>query len=255
MYAPAALELSTASVRYGSVLALSEVNFTLARGERVALIGPSGAGKSTVIRLLNGTQAATAGTVRVLDVELSTSSRRAIRAVQRQVGTVNQRFDLVDQLRVIHNVNAGRLGSWSLPRALLSLVIPQQAEHARAALERVGIGHKLHERTGDLSGGEMQRVAIARVLVQQPAVILADEPIASLDPARGREVIVLLQDISRENGCTLLASLHDVELALEQFDRLIGLRKGRVMFDSPPHLLRPQQLDELYALAQPDRSR
>src|SRR5215211_4276933 len=172
MPAPTALALSMVSVRYGAVLALAGVEFTVARGERVALIGPSGAGKSTVIRLLNGTQAATAGTVRVLDVELSTSSRRAIRAVQRQVGTVHQRFNLVDQLRVVHNVNAGRLGSWSLPRALLSLVVPQQIEQVRAALERVGIGHKLHDRTGDLSGGELQRVAIARVLVQQPAVIL-----------------------------------------------------------------------------------
>jgi phosphonate transport system ATP-binding protein len=242
------LELSRVVVRYGPVRALSGVDLTVRPGERIALIGPSGAGKSTVIRLLNGTALATEGSVRVLDVDFAGASSRAVRNVQRRLGTIHQQFDLVDQLRVVHNVNAGRLGSWSLWKSALSLVLPRDVDRARHALERVGIGDKLYERTATLSGGEQQRVAIARVLVQRPAAILADEPIASLDPVRGREVINLLHDISIETGSTLLASLHDVEVALDRFERVIGLRSGMVAFDSSPRELSRDQLDELYAL-------
>ena len=244
----AILELAGVSVRYGSVSALDAVDLAVHPGERVAVIGPSGAGKSSVIRLLNGTLAPSAGTVRVLGCDFGTASARAVRAVQRRLGTIHQQFDLVDQLRVVHNVNAGRLGSWSLAKAALSLLLPRDVERVRQALDRVGIGDKLYERTADLSGGEQQRVAIARVLVQQPAAILADEPIASLDPVRGREVINLLHDISIETGSTLFASLHDVEAALDRFERVIGLRYGRVAFDAPPASLGRDQIDELYAL-------
>jgi len=242
------LELAGVSVRYGSVSALSGVDLAVRPGERVALIGPSGAGKSSVIRLLNGTLAPSSGTVRVLGCDFATASPRAVRAVQRRVGTIHQQFDLVNQLRVVHNVNAGQLGSWSLARAALSLLLPRDVDRVRQALDRVGIADKLYDRTADLSGGEQQRVAIAKVLVQRPAAILADEPIASLDPVRGREVVNLLHDISIETGSTLFASLHDVEVALDRFERVIGLRYGRIAFDAPPAQLRREQLDELYAL-------
>jgi phosphonate transport system ATP-binding protein len=241
-------EVNGVTVRYGDTTALADVTIVVRPGERVAVIGPSGAGKSTLIRLLNGTLAPATGNVTVFGCDLATASPRMLRDVQRRLGTIHQRFDLVEQLRVVHNVNAGCLGSWPFWKAAVSLVFPREAHLARLALERVGIGDKLYERTGDLSGGQQQRVAIARVLRQRPMAVLADEPIASLDPARGKEIIDLLHELSRQDGTTLLASLHDVDMALHRFERVIGLRGGRVVFDTAPARLAPQDLDELYAL-------
>ncbi|WP_116045959.1 phosphonate ABC transporter ATP-binding protein [Amycolatopsis palatopharyngis] len=247
---PAAIDLGDVSVRLGSVQALSGIELTILRGERVAVIGPSGAGKSTLIGLMNGTVPATSGRVHTLGCDYRRASARQLRATQRRVGTIHQRFDLVEQLRTVHNVNAGRLGAWPFWKAALSLVLPRDLKDVHAALDRVGIGGKLNERTGDLSGGEQQRVAIARVLVQQPAMILADEPVASLDPARGLEIINLLLDLSAEENATLVASLHDVEMALGRFDRVIGLRAGRIVFDRPAQQLNEGDVAELYAFEQ-----
>jgi phosphonate transport system ATP-binding protein len=251
---PPVFELADVSVRYGSVHALNDVNLTVRRGERVTVIGPSGAGKSSVIGLLNGTIMPTRGRVRVLGQDLATVAARALRAVQCRIGTIHQQFDLVEQLRVVNNVNAGRLGTWPFWKAALSLVRPREVDRVHRALERVGIADKLYARTGDLSGGEQQRVAIARVLVQRPAAVLADEPVASLDPARGREIVNLLHDISAETGTTLLASLHDVDIALDRFERVVGLRHGRIVFDTTPERLNGHEIDRLYAIErQPER--
>jgi phosphonate transport system ATP-binding protein len=240
------VELGGAGVRYGARDALVDVDLVVEEGERVAVIGPSGAGKSTLLGLLNGTVAATAGTVRVLGRDVRGAAPRALRAVQARVGTVHQRFDLVGELKVVHNVNAGRLGSWGLVPSLLSLLRPREVDAARAALARVGLADRLDQRTASLSGGEQQRVAIARVLRQEPDLLLADEPVASLDPARGREVV----DLLRELGPTLVTSLHDVGLALG-FERVVGLRRGRVVFDAAPQRLAPGALEALYALDHP----
>ncbi|MPZ65847.1 MAG: ATP-binding cassette domain-containing protein [Pseudonocardiaceae bacterium] len=245
---PALFQLQGAGVRFGSIRALTELDLDVGWGERVAVIGPSGAGKSSLIALLNGTLAPTDGQVRVLGRDIAAASGRERRGVQRRLGTIHQQFHLVEQLRAVHNVNAGHLGSWSTARAVLSLLAPRDVGRARQALERVGIGDKLYEHTGNLSGGEQQRVAIARVLVQRPAAVLADEPIASLDPARGREIMDLLHEISRETGTTLLASLHDVDIALERFERVVGLREGRIAFDAAPAALDPAEIEALYAL-------
>lgn len=239
--------LSAACVRHGPCDALRRIDLTVGQAERVAVIGPSGAGKSSLIRLLNATNAPTDGQVRVLGRDVSQVPSRDLRRLQRSIGTIHQQFDLVDQLRVVNNVNAGRLGSWPLWKALLSLLLPRGAAEVRAALDRVGILDKFHARTGDLSGGEQQRVAIARVLVQQPAAVLADEPVASLDPARGKEIINLLHDISVESGTTLLASLHDVDMALDRFERVVGLRAGQIAFDKPARRVTTGDVAELYA--------
>src|SRR6266566_2391740 len=241
-------ELQDVGIRYGKVRALCGIDLTVGRGERVAVIGPSGAGKSSLIGLLNGTLVPTEGRVRVLGRDLAASSPRELRDVQRKLGTIHQQFDLVKELRAVHNVNAGRLGGWPFWKAVLSLLLPREVTSTRLAMERVGIGGKIYARTEDLSGGEQQRVAIARVLVQRPAAILADEPVASLDPARGREIVNLLHDISAETGATLLASLHDVQLALDRFERVLGLRDGLVAFDVSPARLSRQDIDTLYAL-------
>jgi phosphonate transport system ATP-binding protein len=240
-------ELSGVCVRYGHVRALTDINLTVNRGERVTVIGPSGAGKSTVIKLLNGTLMPTQGRVRVLGEDLAAVPARGLRDVQRRIGTIHQQYDLVEELRVVNNVNAGCLGTWPFWKAALSLVRPVDVDRVRTALRRVGIADKIYARTADLSGGEQQRVAIARVLVQGPAAVLADEPVASIDPARGREIVNLLHDISAETGTTLLASLHDVDIALDRFERVVGLRDGRVVFDTTPALLRGRDIDALYA--------
>jgi len=241
-------ELEDAGVRFGDTEALAGVSVSVESGERVAVIGPSGAGKSSLIRLLNGTLVPDSGRVRVLGEDLAGASARKLRGVQRRLGTIHQQFDLVDQLRVVHNVNAGRLAEWPLWRAAASLASPRETATARQALARVGIADKLYERTATLSGGEQQRVAIARVLVQRPAAILADEPIASLDPARGLEIVRLLCEVSRELGTTLLASLHDVEVALASFHRIVGLREGGVVFDCAPARVSPDAIEALYSI-------
>ena len=240
-------EARGASVSYGALRALDGVDLQVKRGEQVALIGPSGAGKSTLLSLLNASRRPDGGEVHVLGTDLSHASLRRRRQVQRRVGTVGQQFDLAGQLRVVHNVNAGHLGDWSLWRAALSLLAPRDVEGSREALRRVGLEDKLFERTDRLSGGEQQRVAIARVLVQEPWAILADEPIASLDPTRGAEVIDLLLALGQKLGTTLVVSLHDVDVALGRFERVVALREGRVTHDGAPASLREGFIRELYA--------
>jgi phosphonate transport system ATP-binding protein len=247
-------ELRAAGVDHGTRTALAGVDLVVRAGERVAVIGPSGAGKTTLLGLLNGTVAATSGSVSVLGRDLRGIAPRELRAVQARIGTVHQRFDLVGELRVVHNVNAGRLGSWSAWESLRSLVRPRGTAEVEEALGRVGLADRIHQRTSSLSGGEQQRVAIARVLVARPALLLADEPVASLDPARGREVVDLLRRVGRETGTTLVASLHDVDLALG-FERVVGLRAGRVVFDAAPGDIPPGAVDDLYALETTDPAR
>ncbi|HVM03519.1 MAG TPA: ATP-binding cassette domain-containing protein [Acidimicrobiales bacterium] len=245
--------LRGAGVRFGAVEALADVDLDVGAGERVALVGPSGAGKTTLLSLLNGTVAPTSGAVRALGHDLAALRPARRRAVQRRIGTVPQQFDLVGPLRVVHNVNAGRLARWSPARAAWSLVSPREVAGAEAALARVGVADKLHERTDRLSGGQQQRVALARVLVQDPAAILADEPIASLDPARGREVMDLLRDLGGEGGRTLVVSVHAFEYALSHFDRVVGLRAGRVAFDEPAGRVTPPMVEALYRLEEQRR--
>jgi phosphonate transport system ATP-binding protein len=249
-----ALKLDEVTCRFGSVLALESVSLAISLGERVALVGPSGAGKSTLLSLLNGALTPTSGDVQVLGRSLRKLNGRARRALQRQVGTVYQQHNLVTNLSVIHNVNAGHLGRWPLWKALWSLLWPQQVPVAQAALAQLGLADKLYARTDRLSGGQQQRVAMARVLVQSPSIVLADEPVASVDPARSHDMMKLLcttliGELEHPGRTrTLLISLHDVSLAKAYCDRIIGLRQGQVLFDLPSEAVSDQQLTELYAL-------
>jgi phosphonate transport system ATP-binding protein len=238
--------LRQAGVRFGSGWALQDIDLDVRPGERVALVGPSGAGKTTLLSLLNGSLVPTTGTVRVLGADLAGLGAAELRRLQRRIGTVHQQFHLVGPLRVVHNVNAGLLGRWSLPRAVHSLLSPREVEGAAAALARVGISEKLYERTDSLSGGQQQRVALARVLVQEPAAILGDEPVSSLDPARATEIMELLATLAAEDGRALVVSLHTVEHAFRHCDRLVGLRQGRVVFDAPPAGVDKAMVEALY---------
>lgn len=231
---------------FGETNALDGVSLSIDRGECAAVIGPSGAGKTTLLHLF----------ARLLDPDAGelTIDGRDYRdwqpgpAFSRRVGIMHQQFDLVEQLPAVHNVLAGRLGEWGLVRSLLSLLVPQDRSAAEEAMRRVGIPDRLFEKTARLSGGEQQRVALARLLVQKPGAILADEPVASVDPARARDLLGTLLEIAREDDLTLLVSLHTVDLALEFFPRIIALRRGRVLFDREAGAIGEDELETLYEL-------
>jgi phosphonate transport system ATP-binding protein len=228
-------------------VAVDDVTLNIRAGERVAVIGPSGAGKTTLFRLLNATLHPTAGRLWFAEADLQGLSGRRLRQVRCRIGTVYQQHNLVPQLRVIHNVLAGRLGRWSSTRALLSLISPRDRALAQVALEQVGIPEKLYSRTAHLSGGQQQRVAIGRVLVQDPDVILADEPVSSVDPTLGRTIIELLVQLAESHRKTLVANLHAISFALDFFPRVIGFRQGHVVFDLPAAAVTDKVLADLYA--------
>jgi phosphonate transport system ATP-binding protein len=227
--------------------ALDGVSLAVGRGEHVAFIGPSGAGKTTLFRVLNLTLRPSSGALRLDGADVAGFGPADLRRARRRIGTIYQQHNLVGRLRVVHNVLAGNLGRWSTTTALVSLLRPRDVETAARTLAQVGIPEKLYARTDELSGGQQQRVAVARVLIQDPDVILADEPVSSVDPTLAVTIVALLRDISHESGKTLLMNLHSVELALTYFPRIVGIRDGRVHFDLAPDKIRPELLEELYA--------
>ncbi len=247
----ASFRLAGVSVRFDGKTALRDVDLEVDAGEAVGLVGPSGAGKTTLLRLLNGTLRPTAGTVEVGGRDLSGMSLRQLRGLRSCIGTIHQDLSLIPNLRVIRNVLAGRLGRLSLLKAARLLFLPPRREVRRVheILERVGIPEKLYQRTDRLSGGQRQRVAIARALYQEPSAMLPDEPISSLDPARGRDTMGLLVEVAREAGITLCASLHDLAVARDLLPRLVGLRRGCVVFDRPAAELDDADFQGLYDLA------
>ena len=246
----AALEFSAAGFYYGPERVLDDLTFRLVPGEMVALVGPSGAGKSTLLMLADGSLTASSGTVRTLGHSLPHLNERRRRSVRADIGIVPQAISLPGSLRVIHNVNAGRLGRWTVLRSLKSLVRPVGRGEVQAALREFGIEELADARTDTLSGGQQQRVALARLLVQQPRLVLADEPVSSVDPAWSGEVLRRLRDLAGA-GCTVLVSVHDPMLAREHCDRMIGLRAGVVAFDVPVDDVSDEQLEDLYRI---DRS-
>jgi phosphonate transport system ATP-binding protein len=215
---------------------LERISLTVKRGEKVAILGPSGAGKTTLFRAISGFLPIRSGTITVNGIAVNGLRGKDLRTLRQGIGMISQRHDLVDRLRVYENVMAGALGRWSTLRALRFLVRPLQSELAEAerALDKVGMARKLRSRTSELSGGEHQRVAIARALVQQPLVLLADEPVASLDPVLSSQILELLCGLAHENGFTLICSLHQPEFAYEYFDRVIKMTEGNIESDVIP---------------------
>ena len=235
----------------GGPRALDGVDLHIARGEFVALIGSSGAGKSTLLRCLNGLVAPSAGQVEVDGISVTATEPEALRRVRARVGFVFQQFNLLRRLTVLDNAVLGRLAHASRWRSLLGWFAAPDLERARATLARVGLGDLAGRRVDTLSGGQQQRVAIARALVQGPAVILADEPMASLDPALSHTVMELLRRINREDGITVVASLHVLELARAYGERIVGLRRGRVVHDGPPSSLDDAAAARIFASGEP----
>jgi len=216
-----------------SAPALSDVSFDVARGEVVAVLGPSGAGKSTLFRCLTQLITFRQGVVELAGRRLGELRGAELSVARRDVGLIFQQFNLVRRLTAEQNVLAGRLGHVPTWRVLLRRFEPHDRALAGACLARVGLSDQARQRADRLSGGQQQRVAIARVLAQQSAVVLADEPVSSLDPASAAGVLDTLRGIAQERGITVLSSLHQVELATRFADRIVALRDGRVVLDTP----------------------
>lgn len=243
-------ELSEAHKSFGAVHALSNIDLQIAKGERVALIGASGSGKTTLLRLFGAQLAPDRGEVRVLGCNPLVLGERKLRELRSRLGYLPQDLGLVPNLRVLQNVVAGRCGRRSILGSLRDLILPTVGVRRRIyeLLERVGIAEKMYDRADTLSGGQQQRVAVARALFQEPAVILADEPVSAVDPARARDVLDLLTCLSEEEGLTLLVSMHQLDLAREFFPRLVGLKNGEVHFDGKPDELEGEDLSALFQL-------
>ncbi|MET1115196.1 MAG: phosphonate ABC transporter ATP-binding protein [Comamonas sp.] len=232
---------------YGSNQVLHGIDLQVRPGEFVVMLGLSGAGKSTLLHCMNGLTQADSGTLAVGGIDLM--QRHSRRALARHVAMVFQHHYLVPRLSVRKNVLTGRLGQLGTLPSLLQLFRSSDIRLADQCLERVGLAHKADERTDSLSGGQMQRVGIARALAQQPQVILADEPVASLDPKTARQVLQYLREATRELGIAVVCNLHQVEYAKEFGDRVVGLAQGRVVFDGAPADLDDMALQEIYHAA------
>lgn len=240
----AIIELNGASKIYpNGCLALAPLSLKIEAGQFVSFIGPSGAGKTTLIRLINGLEQTSSGCVVTDNLKVC---RHHLKKIRSRVGMVFQHFNLVDQLNVMTNVLSGRLAGCHWLTSSFYLFRKSDYDAAAEALKRVDLLDKAWVRADKLSGGQQQRVGVARALVQNPKVILADEPVASLDPVIGRGIIKLLKDISVRNGITVLANLHQVRMAKEFADRVIGLNAGRVVFDDIPSRLDDAALYQIY---------
>jgi phosphonate transport system ATP-binding protein len=246
----AILSVRTISKTYRATRALAEVSLDVRRGEMIALIGPSGSGKSTLLRAMAGLTAIDpgAGALDAFGEPLQEGGRviRGVRAARRRIGFIFQQFNLVGRLTLFTNVALGALGRIGFWSGLLGLWPPETRRSAMAALVRVGMADRAGQRANTLSGGQQQRAAIARTLVQQAEVILADEPVASLDPVSARRTMELLRDLNRSDGLTVLVTLHQVDYALRYCDRVIALRAGRIVYDGKAAALGRDTLVEVY---------
>ena len=248
---PPAIEVRTLSKTFrGGRRALNRVGLSIRAGEMVALIGPSGSGKSTLLRHLSGLlpgDRGDDGAIAVLGRQVMTGGRisRDVRELRAKIGFVFQQFNLVGRLPVLTNVLCGALGRVPTWRALLGLFPAEERDAALLALARVGIGPQAWQRAGTLSGGQQQRAAIARALVQRAEIVLADEPIASLDPNSARRVMDALADINRD-GITVVVSLHQIDYALRYCPRTVALADGAVVYDGPSEALSAERLRQIY---------
>jgi phosphonate transport system ATP-binding protein len=227
-------------------VALDGVDLSIRAGEFVVILGPSGAGKTTFLRTLNRLVEPTAGTVRINGRAVTGAPPPALRAARREVGMIFQQFNLVRRLSVLDNVLTGRLGYAPTLASLAGRFPERDRALARECLVQVGLAHLAERRAETLSGGEQQRVAIARALAQSPAVILADEPTASLDPALTGTIMGALRRINAERGLTLVVSQHQLATALEYATRIVGFRAGRIVFDGRPTDVTPGTWDRIY---------
>lgn len=233
-------------------VALKNVSLEVPKGQMMALIGLSGSGKSTLLRHLNGLAAPTEGEINVLGVVVNHAKKKELRELRRQVGFIFQQFGLVGRLTAIENVLSGALGSLRGPRFGVGSYNLALRKQALENLERVGLADYAFQRADTLSGGQMQRVAIARTLMQKPSLMLADEPVASLDPESCAQVMDIMLKIAKEEKLTVVVTLHQVELAMGWADRIVGLRDGEVVLDDEPKKLGTKKVMEVYQRVAPE---
>lgn len=241
------LRLEALTKRYPTGdLALHNVNLEIPDGQVVALIGPSGAGKSTLIRCINRLVEPTSGNATLNDINLTTLSSSALRKARRRMGMIFQEYALVERLTVMENVLSGRLGYVGFWQSWFRKFPPEDIKEAFRLLDRVGLREMIDKRADELSGGQRQRVGIARALIQDPELLLVDEPTASLDPKTSRQIMRLICELCSERGLAAIINIHDVMLAQLFAERVVGLRLGEIVYDGPPTGLTTDVLTEIY---------
>ena len=241
------IQLQGVTKIYGNgTTGLNNIHLTFEKGEFVAIVGLSGAGKSTLLRSINRLHEITSGDILIDGQSITRAKGAQLRRIRRDIGMIFQSFNLVKRSSVLRNVLAGRVGYHSTLRTILGLFPEKDIDLAFRALERVNIVEKAYNRADELSGGQQQRVAIARVLAQQAKIILADEPVASLDPLTTRQVMDDLKNINQELGITTIVNLHDVDLARAYATRIVGLRAGEIVFDGPTAEATDEKFMEIY---------
>ena len=229
----------------GKVLALDDVSFSVEKDEFLVLIGLSGSGKSTLLRCINRLVEPTSGRVRLDGVEITALSPQQLRRVRRKIGMIFQQFNLVKRSSVLANVLAGRLGYVPIWRTLPGKFPKEDLERAKRALERVGLLEKMYVRADQLSGGQQQRVGIARALMQEPELLLADEPVSALDPATSHSILKYVEEMNKE-GVTVICSLHFLSLARRYGTRILALKDGQIVFDGEPEEIDDAKFKEIY---------
>lgn len=226
---------------------LKDLELEVPGEEVVSVIGSSGAGKSTLLRCINRLVEPTSGTITLNGTDFTALGKRELRIGRRRIGMVFQSFNLVDRLTVMENIQSGRLGYISTWAALTRRYPKEDIRRAFELMERVGIAHYANKRADELSGGERQRVGVIRALMQQPEILLADEPTASLDPKTSEQIMTLLRDLARELKLPVIINIHNVNEARQFSDRIVGMRYGRIIFDNKPAELTDEAMHEIYA--------
>jgi len=241
------LEFQNVSKVYNNVTkALTDVSFSVEEGEFVSIIGPSGSGKSTILRCINRLIDATQGTIVFDDQDITRADKKEIRQIRKKTGMIFQHYNLVDRLSVIENVLHGRLGHKSTMAGVVGYYTEQEKEKAFEILAKLGLTEQAYKRCDTLSGGQKQRVGIARSLMQEPRLILCDEPIASLDPSASKIIMDHLSIINRTMNITCIFNLHQVDVAVNYSKRIIGITEGRIVYDGPPEQLTKAKIYEIY---------
>lgn len=231
---------------FGQTVVLDCLSLSIENNEKVAIIGPSGSGKSTLLNILSKYDLEYSGEIMLDENDLKNYNNK--KNFAKKVGIIRQTFDLIEPLPVIHNVLIGRFNTWSTMKALQSFIFPTEEEYVSKVLSTVGLSNKLYSRTSKLSGGEKQRVAIARIIAQNPDIVIADEPVASLDPVHSENVLKLLVKATNQSDQSLIVSMHQVDLALKYFDRIIGIKGGKIFLDHLVDQITKDHLTQLYAV-------
>lgn len=240
------LEIYKLTKHFGDTLALDELSFDVKAGEMVGIVGRSGAGKSTLLRTINRLNSPSSGHILYNEIDVTTLKGSSLRHWRRRCAMIFQQFNLVNRLDVMTNVLVGRVAHRNTFRTLLKAFNRRERALAALTLERVGMAEQILQRADTLSGGQQQRIAIARALVQEPEVVLADEPIASLDPHNAALVMSTLRDINQVDGKSVIVNVHNVDIAREYCDRIIGMRAGRIVFDGPPSAFTNKSFAKIY---------